>query len=488
MTNPNLLFIYTDEQASNTLEAYGNSRIDMPNLNRLARRATVFDRAYVTQPVCTPSRSTLLTGLYPHTNGCTANNIPLKSDTRCLPELISRGEYAAGHFGKWHLGDELFAQHGFKEWVSVEDFYNEWFSEGRDRNERSDYHHFLVANGFSPKNGETFGRGEAARLPEQYGKPAFLAREASRFLRENRDNPFMLFVNFLEPHMPYYDPRDDQYDPRQIPLPPNFDAEAGDNQHLKSRILAEAYREWGHEGQFFRTREDWQQLIARYWGLCSLVDTHVGVILDTLDECGLDDNTIVVFTSDHGDMMGSHRLLAKCVMYEEAVRVPLIMKLPGQTHGKRVTGPVSQVDVVPTLLELMNQPLPGHLQGESLCGCLADANPVSKGNVFIEWNGANTGRVGESKGECRIPSSLKEIVSCDDAESAVNDPIRTVITPDGWKLNHSERGEHELYNLVADPGEITNLYGRNEHAARTSELRNHIRAWQQRTGDSVPIS
>ena len=112
MKKPNLLFVYTDEQAFNTLAAYGNNQIEMPNLNRLAEESIVFDQAYVSQPVCTPSRSTLLTGLYPHTNGCTENNIPLRPETACLPEMLKAGEYVCGHFGKWHLGDELFAQHG----------------------------------------------------------------------------------------------------------------------------------------------------------------------------------------------------------------------------------------------------------------------------------------------------------------------------------------------------------------------------------------
>ena len=132
MKRTNLLFIYTDEQSFNTLAAYGNEQIEMPHLNRLAAASSVFEKAYVTQPVCTPSRSTLLTGLYPHTNGCTENNIPLQPTTACLPEMLAAGDYATAHIGKWHLGDELFAQHGFAEWVSIEDGYNAYFSAGRD--------------------------------------------------------------------------------------------------------------------------------------------------------------------------------------------------------------------------------------------------------------------------------------------------------------------------------------------------------------------
>ncbi|MHC4871633.1 MAG: sulfatase-like hydrolase/transferase [Planctomycetota bacterium] len=114
---------------------------------------------------------------------------------------------------------------------------------------------------------------------------------------------------------------------------------------LKTRIFAEGYEQHGKTDPLIPTNneEQWKDLIARYWGLCSQVDTHAGRILDTLQECGLADNTIVVFTSDHGDMMGSHRLIAKCVMFEEAVRVPMMIRLPGQKKGARIRGPVSQI-------------------------------------------------------------------------------------------------------------------------------------------------
>ena len=124
---PNLLFIYTDEQSIDTLAAYGNTAIDMPHLNRLATSAAIFEQAYVTQTVCTPSRSSLLTGLYPHTNGCTENNIPLSATITCLPEMIAGGQYATAYYGKRHLGDEVFAQHGFADWRSIEDGYTKYY-------------------------------------------------------------------------------------------------------------------------------------------------------------------------------------------------------------------------------------------------------------------------------------------------------------------------------------------------------------------------
>lgn len=484
---PNLLFIYTDEQAFNTLRTYGNARIDMPNLDRLARQSVVFDQAYATQPVCTPSRSTLLTGLYPHTSGCTENNTPLQPGVPCLPEMVTRSKYVTAHHGKWHLGDELYAQHGFNEWVGVEDGYNEWFTAGKDRNVRSSYHRFLDEQGLTPAKGITFGRDEAARLPEKWSKPAFLAGEASRFLRANRDHPFILYVNFLEPHMPFHGPRNGQYDAEDIPLPPNFNDVPTEAQPLKARLLHEHYRRHGISGIALDCEEGWRRLIANYWGLCSLIDTHVGTILDTLDDCGQRDNTVVVFTSDHGDMMGAHQLVAKCLMYQEAVRVPMMIRMPGQTQGRRVLGPVSQIDVVPTLLDLMDQPIPGHLQGKSLRPWIENPSQHHDGPVFIEWNGPNNG-LGDVQGEVQIPEWMTEKATADRIRAACIDPVRTIVSADGWKLNCSPLGEHELYNLQADPGETTNLFGRKEHASRADQLCNEIRLWQKRSGDPAPAA
>ncbi len=483
---PNLLFLFTDEQRADTLAPYGNNKIQMPNLNRLASEGVVFEKTYVTQPVCTPSRSSILTGLYPHTDGCTANNIPLRENTLCLPEMLPSGKYATGYHGKWHLGDEIFAQHGFDDWRSIEDMYRKYYGPGRDRDSHSTYHDFLLENGFAPENEGFFGRGQSARLPETFGKPAYLAREASHFIRENRNDPFVLFVNFLEPHMPFFGPRDDQYNPDDITLPGNFNAIPSKDQHPKSRLFQRSYYEFGHGGEPLRTEADWRRLISRYWGLCSLVDTHAGTILNTLRECGIYDDTIIVFTSDHGDMMGSHRLLTKCVMFEEATTVPLIIRLPGQTEAKTIKRPVSQIDLLPTLLDLMGEDIPSHVQGKTMRPLIEDGEGTFEDDVFIEWNGRNSGiwrkRVAgqESVG---LPDGIGE----EQAIAAIADPVRTIITPDGWKFNCSPMGEHELYNLNDDPLEMRNLANKKGNHPLMRELAARIRRWQDRTADGVQL-
>ena len=204
---PNLLFIWTDQQRADTMAIYGNRKIKTPNFNRLAEQCFVFQKAYVTQPVSTPSRSSVMTGLYPHTSGLTGNNIPLPESVLCYPELLDDPDYKTAYMGKWHLGDEVFAQHGFQTWVSIEDNYIEHYSDRRDKNARSDYHHWLVEKGYQPsKSNNTFSRKFAASLPLEHCKPRFLEENACKYLEENKDDPFILYVNFLEPHAPFTGP------------------------------------------------------------------------------------------------------------------------------------------------------------------------------------------------------------------------------------------------------------------------------------------
>jgi len=251
---PNLLFIWTDEQRADTMSVYGNSKIHAPNLNKLTAESVVFRNAYVSQPVCTPSRSTVMTGLLPHTNGCTANNIPLPKEIPCFPEIISDAEYRTGYFGKWHLGDEVFAQHGFEEWESMEDGYWRYYREGLDRNTKSNYFHFLKELGYEPDTSRSdFSRRFAASLPIEHCKPKFLEIKACDFLKRHRNEPFMLYVNFLEPHMPFTGPLNDEHKTDEIDLPGNFNDPLEEDEPLRYRLLRERYRKNGYDGHDLKT-------------------------------------------------------------------------------------------------------------------------------------------------------------------------------------------------------------------------------------------
>jgi arylsulfatase A-like enzyme len=456
---PNLLFLWTDEQRADTLSVYGNHRFRMPALHRLARECVVFDRCYDTQPVCTPARSSVLTGQWPHANGCITNNIPLRRDTPALPELLGDSAYRTAYMGKWHLGDELFAQHGFQEWVAIEDGYNQHFYPDRDKNAKSDYHAFLANLGYQPdaRSGR-YSRQFAVRRPIEHCKPAFLAGRAADFIHRHRAAPWMLYVNFLEPHMPFYGPLNELHSEDEAPVPANYPGAPIEREPERYVRLRQRYREQGFEGHDLKTRAGWQRLNRNYAGLCSQVDQAIGRILWMLESTGQADNTILVFTSDHGEMMGSHGLIGKGVLYEEACRVPLLLRVPFRRHGLvPVTQPVSQIDLVPTLLDLLGKRPPESLPGQTLTPLLEE-NQLREDHVFIEWHTPPDG-----------PNA------------------RAVISPEGWKLGLYDTDNCLLFQRHRDPLEMENLYYRSDSAAVIRRLRAQIEAWQQRTGDRQPL-
>jgi arylsulfatase A-like enzyme len=482
---PNLLFIFTDQQRADTLGCYGNSLVQTPVLDALARESFVFENAYVTQPVCTPSRASILTGLYPHTHGLTDNNVPLRPETKTIAEMVSES-YVRGYCGKWHLGDEVIAQHGFEDWVSVEDMYRKYYTKEEYLSVLSTYHDFLVDNGLEPDveqyGAHIFRRETEARLPEPFTKARFVGREAARFLHQNRNQPFILYVNFLEPHTPYCGPFDDLYPPDQVPVGPHFRQEPAENAALQKHLLADRYRTMDDfDGEDLRTEAGWRKTRAKYLGNVTLVDRAIGDILRALDESGQRDNTVVVFTSDHGDMMGDHGLLRKAVMYEEALKVPLIVRVPWMAEqSRRVAGRISQINLIPTLLDLLGQEIPRHLEGVSLTPALegkATLSQAGQDDVIVEWNGTSwkTGRL------------FRENPMQEEVWQQVSGPWRTVIGQDGWKLNLSPTDRCELHDLNNDPHEQLNLYEDLAQRDRILCMTERLRQWQVRTGDTAPI-
>lgn len=457
---PNLLFVWTDQQRADSMAAYGNHHFRVPVMNRLASKSVVFDRYYVTQPVCTPSRSSIMTGLWPHQNGTINNNIRLPESTRCWPELLNDSAYRCGYFGKWHLGDEIFAQHGFHDWESIEDNYVSHYSEGRDRSARSTYHHFLIEQGYKPNLADgRFSRQYACRLPAKHCKPAFLASRAEDFILKNRANPWMLSVNFLEPHSPYTGPYNDLHSEHEAPVPPNYPGpmEGREPEHMKAR--RELMLKNGVEGQDVRERAGWQRLNRNYAGLCSQVDQALGRILWALESSGQAHNTVIVYTSDHGELMGAHTLVGKGVMYEESLRVPLLIHVPFRQHRQvRVRRPVSAINFVPTLLDLLGRRPEEALPGESLAPAM-EGEALREDHVFVEWNT-----------DVRTPR------------------YRGAISPDGWKLTLHENDHHTLFHRFTDPLELRNLYDAGGEASRkVSELRKRIETWQRQVNDTYPL-
>ncbi len=468
---PNLLFLWTDQQRADTLAVYGNRRFRVPTLNRLAAESVVFERCYVTQPVCTPSRSSVMTGLWPHQNGCVGNNIPLKPHFRTLPEILQDSGYRAAYMGKWHLGDEVFPQRGFDPWVSIEDNYIQHYSPGRDRRARSSYHNFLVSLGYQPDEPEgTFSREYASRRPLEHTKPMFLAQRAADFIYAHRRQPWVLYVNFLEPHPPYFGPFDSLHTEAQTPLPANFPGLGVEREprhyeslRRKHRSVIERKVDWPQtklravDGEG-RWREALAMLNRHYAGLCSQVDLAVHRILWALEATEQADNTIIVFTSDHGEMGGSHSLIQKGVLYEEAVRVPMLLRVPFR-HSRKVSvaEPVSHIDLVPTLLDLMGAAHRDELPGESW-SLIWEGRPRREDHVFVEWT---------------------------DVEGGPH--ARAVISPDGSKLALYKNDNSLLFDLARDPLELTNLFYRPASQNTIRRLRRKLAEWQRRQQDILPL-
>jgi arylsulfatase A-like enzyme len=368
--------------------------------------------------------------------------------------MLGDADYATGYFGKWHLGDEPFAQRGFQHWASIEDGYDDHFSPGRDPARLSDYHQFLVARGYRPE-GRTFSRDFCSGLPVEHTKAWFAAEGSARFILSQRRQPWVCFVSFLEPHRPYNSVWNDRHAPEDAPVPPSYDAPHTGGEPQFHELCRESARRQGYN---LNDRAELQRLNRNYAGCCSLVDHAVGRILTALESSGQAGNTIVVFTSDHGEMMGAHRLLHKSVFYEESLRVPLLIRVPFRhSRSFRVERPVSNVSLAATLLDLMGRKAPDRLHGESLLPLL-DGKRLREEHVFSEWHREESGPNG-----------------------------RAVISADGWKMAIYDQDSCLLFDRNRDPGELHNLYADPGPADVRRRLRAELDRWQKRTGDRLPL-
>jgi arylsulfatase A-like enzyme len=467
---PNLIFFLPDQQRADTIACYGGVKVHAPNLNKLASESIVFERAYVTHPVCTPSRSSLMTGTWPHMNGCTRNSVSLDRRFRSFAELIDDKDYRTAYLGKWHLGEDGPARRGFQQWISTE--------------EPGDYTNFLVSMGLTPeKKGGVFSELAISNLPIELSRPKFLEKHACEFIEKHFRDPFILVVAFVEPHSPYNGPLNDEHPLSEIDLDPTATLPESDNIPLRYRLM----REWQqartildrqrlpHQFFFGVTPDEYRSIKQRYLGLVTLVDQSIGAILGCLERFALSDNTIVVHTSDHGDSLGAHHLFGKETMFEEAARVPLLIRLPDQKRGKMISQAVSHIDFVPTLLELLRQP--GHPQcaGKSLLPLIREEG-VRPANIFMEWSPNRT--------KIKKGTSLARRRAI---KRAVEESTRAVVSPDGWKLCLRDKDLNELYSLKDDPFEMRNLYSERQYAPVIARLAGEIHRWQESAKDKLKL-
>ena len=477
---PNLILFLPDQQRADTLACYGGVKVRAPNLNKLASESVIFERTYVTHPVCTPSRSSLMTGTWPHINGCTRNSVPLDRRFHVFPELMQDQDYRTAYIGKWHLGEDgpayaeastgRPARRGFEHYISTDG--------------HGDYSNFLISKNIAPdKPNGRFSEVAVSNLPIELSRPKFLEKHACDFIEKHQRDPFILVVAFVEPHSPYNGPLNDVNPLDKVEL----DATATLPEHEDIPLRYRLMREWQQAEAlldrerlpiqlfFGITPDEYRSIRQRYLGLVTLIDQSIGAILGCLDRCGLRDDTIVVHTSDHGDSLGAHHLFGKETMFEEATRVPWLIRLPGQTRQKMISHPVSHIDFVPTLLDLLGQSNHPQCAGKSLLPLINDATALPN-NVFLEWAPNRT----KVKKDSRF--ARRRMI-----KRAVEESTRSVVTPDGWKLCLRDKDLNELYNLTYDPDETRNLYPERQYASVISRLSDEIHRWQKSTGDKLKL-
>jgi len=487
---PNLLLIIADSERFDALRAYGNNQIQTPNLDSLAEQSYIFENTYVTQPVCSPSRASIYTGTYPHTNGVTELESPMFDEIQCLPEFINDNYNKAfiGRTGHLHTNqsdgqNETHTQEPSKG-LNTKEYFSTPLKEE------------LKKHNISPINDKDLTKYDRKMLPENLSGPYYAVDRSINFLNANKNKPFALITSIYEPHDPLWGPLHDMYDPHSINLPKNFSDIPDENHPIKARIVQKHLFFRGQESFPMRTELDFKNALARYWALCTLVDKQLGRLFNYLKNHNLWDNTIIVFTSDHGELLGSHKLTGKNLLFEESVKVPFLLKTINQTTSKRIKTPVSLIDLTPTLLDLLKQPVNHNFEGQSLTPIMENEHS-NKRDIFIEWTGSNfvaqedifghANRKSANKQNAKvIPWYIAEFTKNPEASESLTDTTRTIITPDGWKLTLSVRGDHELYNLVDDPSETTNLI-KQKHASDKiiKTLKEKIFAWQKQTNDKV---
>jgi arylsulfatase len=346
MARPNVLFIFTDQQRADTIHAAGNPVIKTPHLDRLVREGTRFSSAYTASPVCVPARCSLITGRYAHNTGCPDNGFPMPDEPPSFMQLLTDAGYRTHGIGKMHFTPE---------WRAMRGFQTRAFQAGIPRRpEVDDYLRFLHENGYGHVHDAHGVRGEMYYVPQPAQMPARLhvtqwcGDLACEFIRaQPSGEPFFLWASFQQPHPPFAPPTpwNKLYRWPLMPLPKRV--------HQQERLWTYANR---HQNRYkFRDFGIDYNLVrgmkAYYYATISFIDHQVGRMLDALAATGRLDDTLIVFTSDHGEFLGDYDCFGKRSMLDAAARIPLIVRLPGRfAAGESCDTPVSTVDVMPTIL------------------------------------------------------------------------------------------------------------------------------------------
>lgn len=484
----NILLITSDQQHWNTLGCL-NSEIETPNLDRLAGEGTLFERAYCPNPTCTPTRASMITGKYPSQHGAWSLGTKLPESESTVGDSFQEAGYDVSLIGKAHFqqlrSTEDFPSlesypkmqdldfwrkfhgpfYGFNHLETARNHVDEshvgqhyaiWMEEQGLKDWRKHFQNTFMDFDFREPGDPIQGPQEHRwTLPEEYHYNRWIADRTCARMDEagKQEKTFFCWASFFDPHPPYLapEPWDTMYDPAQVTVPQAHPGEHEKNppHFQKTQEENPDFRAW--EGEYSNHgmhshRHDPQKLakdIAVYYGMVSLLDKYVGQILDYLDETGLAENTLVVFTSDHGHFYGQHGLIAKGPFhYEDVIRVPFLVRLPGQVPaGKRSAALQSLVDLPQTFLEACGMPEPRGMAGVS---------------QWKSWTGAEE------------PARHHIVVENRHQKESIH--VKTYVDS-RYKLTvYYDRSYGELFDLEEDPGEINNLWDDPGSAPLKSEL------------------
>jgi arylsulfatase A-like enzyme len=427
--SPNVIVFFTDQQRWDTAGVHGNPLDLTPNFDRMAQFGTHVYNSFTCQPVCGPARACLQTGLYATEVGCFKNGIPLPQDARTLAHYFREGGYTTGYIGKWHL--------------AAEDIIGPVPEE-----QRGGYQYWLGANvlEFVSDSYDTVlfdNDNQRVKLPG-YRVDA-LTDAAIRYVHDNQEKPFFLFLSFLEPH---HQNHIDDYPP------PDGYRERYAGRWIPSDLAALGGSTHRHLGGYF--------------GMVKRLDEALGRLLDSLKSLNLLDNTIVLFTSDHGNHFRTRNEEYKRSCHESSIRVPTALSGPGFDGGGRINELVSLIDIPPTLLDACGLPIPPEMQGRSFLP-LVQKKPVDwPDEVFVQISEAEVGRAVRTRRW----------------KYSVADPDRDSWGDEGDKSDRYV--ETYLYDLLSDPYELYNLIEYDSHAEVRSVMRDRLLRRMSKAGETLP--
>jgi arylsulfatase A-like enzyme len=432
---PNVVYVFADQWRASAMGYAGDPNVKTPHLDALAGEGVNFRNTVSCCPVCSPARASMITGEYPLTHGVFVNDVHLQHKRPTIADCFHAAGYQTGYIGKWHLdghGRSIYIpperRDGFGFWQVLECTHNYNHSEYYDNNDSE------------------------IKLWEGYD--AFdQTLHAIRYIRENRSHPFLLFLSWGPPHAPYLTaPQQfrDLYDPNALVLPPNVPSDTADFMPVSK---------WA-EGSTLAPVDRTRHVMAGYYAHCSALDACIGKLQQAIQEAGLEEDTVFVFTSDHGDMLGSHGLWEKQWPYDESAHVPFLLKYPAlYRSGSTVDMPFSTPDIMPTLLELCGIPVPPNVQGRSRAPVLHgapqddEAALIANYHPFGQWPRSRGGR--EWRG------------------------VRT----ERYTYVRDLNGPWLLFDNQADPYQMNNLVNRPEQAGVQAELDAALQERLKETGD-----